>query len=154
MAFAIENFIPPRNLEVLQRGGLHKLAGALTGFDELTLKEAVAILGGKALLRRRESHKIAQGLHDLAVLTGEKRAGDPWHELLGRAAFPAAAGAGIALASRAMSPLPMDDSDALVSGGAGALLGGMAGAGGGLARALRRSPDLAAQLAHALHGAR
>jgi len=104
MAFAIENFIPPQHLQVLLREGLHKVAGALTGFDEITLKEAVAILGGKAFLRRRERHKIAQGLHDLAVLTGEKNAGDPWHEMLGRAAFPAAAGAGIALASRAMSP--------------------------------------------------
>jgi hypothetical protein len=150
MAFAIENFIPPANLEVLQREGLHKLAGALTGFDELTLKEAVAIVGGKALLRRRERHKIAQGLHDLALLTGEKHAGDPWHELLGRAAFPAAAGAGIALASRALSPMPMDQNDALMSGGTGALLGGVAGAGAGLAGALRRSPELAAQLARAL----
>lgn len=154
MAFAIQNFIPPQNLAVIQRSGLHKLAGALTGFDEIALKEAVAILGGKALLRRRESHKIAQGLHDLAVLTGEKRAGDPWHELLGRAAFPAAAGAGIALASRAMSPLPMDQSDALMSGGTGALLGGVAGAGAGLQRALRTSPELATQLARALRGAR
>jgi len=150
MAFAIENFIPPQNLEVLQRGGLHKLAGALTGFDELTLKEAVAILGGKALMRRRERHKIAQGLDDLAVLAGEKRAGDPWHELLGRAAFPAAAGAGIALASRAMSPLPMDHNDALMSGGTGALLGGVAGAGAGLAHVFRRNPELAAQVARAL----
>jgi hypothetical protein len=154
MAFAIENFIPPRNLEVIQRAGLHKLAGALTGFDELTLKEAVAIVGGKAFMRRRERHKIAQGLHDLALLTGEKNAGDPWHELLARAAFPAAAGAGIALASRAMSPMPMDDSDALMTGGTGALLGGVAGAGAGLARALRTSPQLGPQLAQALRGAR
>jgi hypothetical protein len=154
MAFAIENFILPQNLEVIQRGGLHKLAGAMTGFDELTLKEAVAIVGAKALQRRREMHKIAQGLDDLAVLAGEKLAGDPWHELLGRAAFPAAAGAGIALASRAMSPMPMDSNDALMSGGTGALLGGVAGAGAGLARALRSTPDLAAQLAQALRGAR
>ncbi len=154
MAFAIENFIPPQNLEVIQRAGLHKLAGALTGFDELTLKEAVAIVGGKAFMHRGERHKIALGLRDLALLTGEKNAGDPWHELLGRAAFPAAAGAGIALASRAMSPLPMDQNDALMSGGTGALLGGTLGAGTSLQRALRTSPELAAQLAHALRGAR
>jgi len=152
MAFAIENFIPPQNLEVIQRAGLHKLAGALTGFDELTLKEAVAILGGKALKLRRERHKIAQGLHDLALLTGEKHAGDPWHELLGRAAFPAAAGAGIALASRAMSPVPMDNNDVLMSGGTGALMGGVAGAGAGLHSAFRRSPELAGLLARVLRG--
>ncbi len=154
MDFHIESFVPPRHLAVLQRTGLHKIAGVMAGFDELTVKEAVAVVGAKAHLRRREMHKIAQGLHALAVLAGEKLAGDPWHELLGRAAFPAAAGAGIALASRAMSPEPMDQSDAVMSGGTGAMLGGVAGAGAGLARALRTNPNLANQLAQALRGAR
>ena len=70
MSFNINNFIAPRNLQVLQRTGLHKVAGALLDIPELTIKEAVALVGAKAHLRRREMQKIATGLEDLAALTG------------------------------------------------------------------------------------
>lgn len=70
MSFDINNFISPRNLNVLQRAGLHKVAGAMLDVPELTIKEAVAMIGAKAHLRRRETQKIATGLEDLAALTG------------------------------------------------------------------------------------
>lgn len=154
MNFKIENFISPRNLAVLQHTGLHKLAGALNGFDELTVKEAVAIIGAKARLRRLEMNKIAAGLQDLAALTNEKIASSPLMELLHHAAIPAAAGAGIALAPKLLSPEPTYAGDALSTGATGAVLGGVAGGLSGLARAAPAGSGLASNLTEALRAAR
>lgn len=70
MEFKMENFFSPAGLNALRTQGLHKIAGAMAGVPELTLKEASMILGTKARLRRQEFRKIAAGLVALSAVTG------------------------------------------------------------------------------------
>lgn len=155
-----EKLYPSHLRDTLRRVGLHKVAGAMLGIDEVTLKEAVAVIGAKAYLRRRETQKIAAGIDALEALTGSsgKVAATPSGEVtraLLRAGLPgAAAGAGIAILPKMLSRDPRDQSGylapALLGGGLG-LLGGAAGAG---LRATRANPDAAAGIAAAVHSAR
>jgi hypothetical protein len=72
MDFKVDGFVSPALLEIVKNAGLHRVVGAMEGLDEMTLKEAVAILGAKAYAQRVENTKIAEGLAALAALTGEK----------------------------------------------------------------------------------
>jgi hypothetical protein len=72
MDINIEGFFPPRNLQILRSAGLHKVAGAMLGFPELTIKEAVAQLATKAFINRAEARMISQGIAALATLRGEE----------------------------------------------------------------------------------
>ncbi len=68
----LTGFISPTTIEVIKRAGLHRVVGVMEGVGELTLKEALCAIGAKAFLQNAENAKIAQGLADLAALTGEK----------------------------------------------------------------------------------
>ena len=151
MDFKVENFIPARHLEVLRSSGLHKVAGAMANVDELTVKEAVGIIGAKAFLRRKESQKIAEGLQALADLTGEKIANPLLSEALQRAMPMALGGAAIATVPKLLSNEPVDAKDLLSSGALGALMGGVGSAGMSLNRAGRLAPGANQEMANALH---
>lgn len=69
MAFNIENFFSKRGLEAVKTQGLHKVAGAMIGVDEVTIKDAAQIIGTRARLRRSEFAKIADGIRALAAVT-------------------------------------------------------------------------------------
>lgn len=69
MTLKIENFFSPRGLNAVKTQGLHKIAGAMVGVDEVTIKDAAQIIGTKAHLRRREFEKISDGLAALAAVT-------------------------------------------------------------------------------------
>lgn len=69
MTLKIENFFSPRGLNAVKTQGLHKIAGAMVGVDEVTVKDAAQIIGAKARLRRREFAKIAEGIAALATVT-------------------------------------------------------------------------------------
>lgn len=68
----LAGLISPATLRVIKEAGLHRVVGAMEGVDELGLKEAVCLIGARAYAQRIENAKIAQGLADLAALTGEK----------------------------------------------------------------------------------
>ncbi len=154
-----EKLFPAHLRETLRRVGLHKIAGAMLGIDEVTLKEAVAVIGAKAYLRRHETKKIAAGIDALDAIshTGEKRALAPTADVvtsLLRAGLPAAVGgAGLAVLPKILSRDPRDNSGylgpALLGGGLG-LLGGAAGAG---LRATRANPEAGAGIAQAIRSA-
>jgi hypothetical protein len=69
MTLKIENFFSPRGLAAVRSQGLHKIAGAMVGVDEVTVKDAAQIIGTKAHLRRREFQKISAGIAALAAVT-------------------------------------------------------------------------------------
>ncbi len=126
----ISRFIPARNLETLRRVGLHKIAGAMHGLNEMTLKEGVALSAARTFAMNAENRSVREGLTSLAALRGEKVAEEPWIPLAMRSLGPAALGG---LAAYLGSP---NDPDAeLRNTAAGVGLGG----GLGLLNTLRRS---------------
>ena len=160
MGIDVEKLFPAHLRGTLQRAGLHKIAGAMLGVDEVTLKEAVAVVGAKAYLRRRETQKIAAGIDAFAAIThqGEKQAASPQAQVLMsllRSGLPAAVGgAGLAVLPKVLSNDPRDDrgylAPALLGGGLG-LLGGAMGTG---LRAAKNNPGSAAGIAQAIKNAR
>jgi hypothetical protein len=71
MDIKVDNFVPARNLHILSSVGLHKIAGAMLGFPELTIKEAITRIATKAFIKRAEERIINQGIAALAALNGE-----------------------------------------------------------------------------------
>jgi hypothetical protein len=71
MDINVENFISARNRQILGSVGLHKIAGAMLGCAELTIKEAVTQIAAKAFIKRAEERMITQGTTALAALRGE-----------------------------------------------------------------------------------
>jgi len=156
MSFDIANFVSPAALQVLKTAGLHKVAGAMAGIDELTVKAAVAMIGAKAHMRRVEGQKIAEGLAALSALNGEKNAApDPslWRALLPRAVGPGLVGAGIAAAPDLLRDGPVDEDALLQHALLGGTIGGLSGMGAGMNRALRLNPQLEAPMAEAVQRA-
>lgn len=124
----LDDLIPPATLQAVASAGLHKIAGAMAGVPEMGLKEAVALLGAKACLRRKEARAIADGIAAYGALTGEKVAENPaLSALLRRSVMPALGGAAIASVPHFLSDDPNKGS-VLPALGIGALLGGAGGA--------------------------
>ena len=125
----LDDLIPPHVTATVRAAGLHKVAGAMLGVPELTVKEAMFVLGAKAYLRRKEARSIADGIAAYASLTGEKIAENPaMMAMLRRAAMPALMGAGIAAAPQLLSNDPMQQHQSMLPAlGMGALMGGSAG---------------------------
>ena len=144
----ITRFIPARNLDVLRRAGLHKVAGAMCGVEEMTLKEAVAIGAAQMFVKNAEYRVIREGLESLAALRGEKTAEGPM-DLIGPLLLRALPGAAIGgLGAYAASP---NDPDAeLRNIGMGAGIGGIAGLLRGLHLGAVRDPPSAAALGQAI----
>jgi hypothetical protein len=144
----IDDLIPPHVIKAVRDHGMHKVAGAMHGVPELTIKEATYILGAKAYMRRKEARSIVDGIVAYATLTNEKVADNAaLMALLRRAAVPAAVGAGIAAAPRLLSNDPYEQQKSIIpSLGIGALLGGLTGVGGALHEL---PPALGAQVAQA-----
>jgi len=148
MSFAIENFLAPSALRVIKRAGLHKVAGAMAGIPELTVKEAIATIGAKARLRTREVQKIAAGLEALAALQGEKTAANPViGALLPHAATPALLGAAIGAGSELMNDGPVNTDRLLSRALAGGAIGGLGGMHAHLGRASAANPNAASAMA-------
>jgi hypothetical protein len=127
----LDDLIPSHVTAAVAAQGLHKIAGAMLGLPELTIKEAVGTIAMKAFMRRKEARSIADGIAAYATLTNEKIAESPaLMALLRRAAMPAAVGAGIGMAPKLMSNDPyQQQQSALPAGVLGALLGGLTGVG-------------------------
>lgn len=145
----LKDLIPASTIEAIATHGLHKVAGAMHGVEELRMGDALRTLGAKAYTRRKEARLITNGIVAYAGLTGEKIAENPaMMELLKRTLAPAALGAGIAAVPSLMSNDPHRGS-MLPSMGVGALLGGV---GGGIhaLNAATKGP-VGAQLGSALH---
>lgn len=147
MDFNVENLISDRALQAIRDAGLHKVAGVLAGVDELTLKEAVNILGRKAYTRRKEAGQVAAGIAALAELRGEKLA---FQELLRRSIAPAVAGAGLAMIPDLMGDAPFNPNQALQHAAAGGLAGGIAGAANTMALGRRQNPQAWGDLMHSV----
>lgn len=142
MELDVEKYVSPRALEAVRRAGLHKVAAVIEGVDEITIKEAVSILGRKAYMRRKEAGQVAAGIAALAELRNEKVAN--WGPLLQRSFLPAVAGAGLAMVPDMMQEGPFDPDKAMQH----ALMGGALGGVGGAARSLQlagRSNPMALQ---------
>lgn len=147
----LDDLIPPYVTAVVAEQGLHKIAGAMLGVPELSIKEAVSVIGMKAFMRRKEGRAIADGIAAYATLTNEKIAENPaLMALLRRAAIPAAAGAGIAAMPHFLSNDPYEQQKsvlpAMLTGG---LMGGMGGMLHGVGTA---PPPLDAQMAAHFRG--
>jgi len=156
MSFNVENFLSPAALHAIKRAGLHKIAGAMVDLNELTIKEAVALVGAKAHMRRVEGQKIAMGIQALARLNGEKNAApDPslWRTLLPRAVGPGLIGAGIAAAPELLRDGPVDENALLQRALLGGTIGGVSGMGAALNRGLRTNPGIESQMAEAVQRA-
>lgn len=147
----LDDLIPPHVTAAVRAHGLHKVAGAMHDIPELSLKEAAAIIGAKAYLRRKEARAIADGIAAYATVTGEKIAENPaMMALLQKSLMPALAGAGIAAVPHLISRDPQEHElgSMLPSMGIGALLGGAGGAASALGTATRGpiGQELAANL--------
>lgn len=157
MGIDAERLFPAHLRDTLRCANLHKIAGAMIGVDEVTLKEAATVIGARAYLRRRETQKIAAAIDALANLDGIKTAASPGGEVaraLLRAGLPAAAGgAGIAMLPQVLSREPTDTSHLITSGLLGGGLGLLGGAGGAGLRAVGANPESAASVAQAVRGA-
>lgn len=136
----LDDLIPPHVIAVVAEQGLHKVAGVMLGLPELTIKEAVGVLGAKAYVRRKQARAFADGIVAYAVVTGEKIAENPaMMALLQKSLMPALAGAGIAAVPHLISRDPQEHGlgAMLPSMGIGALLGGAGGAASELNSATR-----------------
>jgi hypothetical protein len=147
----LDDLIPPHVTAAVRDLGLHKIAGAMHGVPELTVKEAVTSIGVKAFMRRKEARAIADGIAAYAVVTNEKIAENPaMMALLQKSLMPALAGAGIAAVPHLISRDPQEHElgSMLPSMGIGALLGGAGGAASALGTATRGpiGQELAANL--------
>ncbi len=146
----LDDLIPPHVTQAVADLGLHKIAGAMLGVPELTIKEALETLGARAYLRRKEARAIAEGIAAYAVVTNEKTAleSPALMALLRRAAMPAAVGAGIAAAPRLLSNDPMQQQGSVMHD---ALLGALLGGTGGIAHGMHGLPaPLSQEVATAL----
>ena len=145
----MEHLIKPETLAAIRQHGLHKVAGAMHGYDELTIKEGVQLLGEQMFLKRAEHAQIIRGIASYAHLHGEKIAESPWGKLLMRAAGPAALGG---MAAYLASPINAADPNQNAKDTAmGVGIGGAAG----LLNALRKGfnnldPAALQTLTHAL----
>lgn len=144
MELDVEKFVSPQVIELVRKHGLHKMAAAIEGVDEITIKEAVSLLGAKAYMRRKQAGQIAAGIAALAELRGEKVAN--WGPLLQRSFLPAVAGAGLALIPDLMGEGPMDPDKAMQHALAGGLAGGLGGAARNLQLAGRANPHAVQEL--------
>lgn len=149
MALDIMRFVSARSVNALRQVGLHKVAGAMLGIDELNIKEAAREIGRRAYTRRAEAKKIASGIEALAELHGEKTSG-VLGELLKRQAMPAMIGAGAAALPDLMAPGPVDQDQMMQH----MLLGGGLGALGGAAhlhgKTMAANPHIADQMQTAI----
>jgi hypothetical protein len=145
----LDDLIPPHVTATVRDAGLHKIAGAMLGVPELTIKEAVATIGARAFMRRKEARAIVDGIAAYAMLTNEKIAENPaLMALLRRAAIPAAVGAGIGMAPHYLSSDPYEQQKSALPGGAlGGLLGGLTGIASGVHGL---PPDVSQAVAQAL----
>lgn len=146
----IMRFVSPRTVNTLRLAGMHKVAGAMLGLDELNIKEAAREIGRRAFLRRADAKKIASGIEALAELNGEKIA-SVLPALLSRQAGPALLGAGAAVLPDLLSHEGPLDNDALMRK---ALMGGALGMGAGALhtghKALQANPHLEHGMADAI----
>jgi len=133
----LNKIVPARALEGIRTAGLHKIAAAMVGLDEIGLKEAAALIGARAYVRRKEAATVLEGIASLAELRGEKVAN--WQELLHRAFLPAVAGAGLAMVPDLMAEGPMDTDKAMQHALVGGALGGAGSVGHNLFRASQRN---------------
>jgi hypothetical protein len=124
----LDDLVPPSTLRAVAAAGLHKIAGVMNGVPEMNLKEAVAVIGAKAWLRRKEARTIADGISAYGALVGEKIAENPaLSAMLRRSVMPALGGAAIAAVPHMLSDDPNKGS-VMPALGIGALLGGAGGA--------------------------
>lgn len=142
----LDDLIPPSTTRAVATLGLHKVAGTMLGVPELRLPDALAALGARAYVRRKEARAVVDGIAAFGTLTGVKLADNAaLMAMLRRAALPALAGAGIAVAPRL---LDLDSSQPHGSMLPSALVGGLLGGAGSMGRTMSRLPaDLSAQVA-------
>lgn len=67
----IENLIPLATIQKVANVGLHTITGAMFGVPEITFKEAAAIIGTKAYMRRKEARAIANGIASFGLLSDD-----------------------------------------------------------------------------------
>lgn len=143
----IDDLIPPHVTRIVAEVGLHKIAGAMNGAPEMTLKEASALIGMRAYRRRKEARAIADGIAAYAVLSGEKVAdAAALSSVLGHALVPATITAGAATVPYLMSDDPNKGSIATPLA-----VGGAIGGGADILKSLYHAPSSVGQeLAHVL----
>lgn len=133
MDFHVEQIVSPVALRAIREAGLHKVAAAMLGVDEINMKVAVAALGAKAYIRRKEAANIEDGLKALAAARGEKTAN--WTPLLARMVIPALGGAGVAALPVITRPGPINHDELMRNAVMGAIGGGALGGIGALGQA-------------------
>jgi putative effector of murein hydrolase LrgA (UPF0299 family) len=65
----LDLLLSPATVGVIRAAGLHKVAGAMVGVDEMTLPIAANIIGARAYLRRKTAKLVADGIISLAATT-------------------------------------------------------------------------------------
>jgi hypothetical protein len=138
MELHVEQLVSPEALTALRSAGLHKVAAAMAGVDELDLNTAVRLIGEKAYTRRKEAAEIANGLGALAAINNEKVA---WMPVIEKAIVPGLAGATIAALPRMLSSGPVNPDDVMSDALTGLVAGGALGGIGALNRAGQESPQ-------------
>jgi hypothetical protein len=64
-----DHLLSPAAVGIIRAAGLHKVAGAMVGIDEMTMPHAVAIIGMRAYERRKTARLVADGIVSLAAAT-------------------------------------------------------------------------------------
>jgi hypothetical protein len=144
----MRNLMSPALIQAIESGQFSKVAAAMRGFNEFTLKEAAYLIGVQAYVKRAQAEHIIDGLQSMRELQSGsevKLADNPWGTLIRRSVAPAVLGGA---AAYAVSP---DDPEIQKRN---MMVGGAIGAGGGLLHTLHKgiqaNPQVAQQMFHAL----
>lgn len=65
----LNHLISPDAVATIRAAGLHKIAGAMHGVDEMTMPVAVGLIGQRAYVRRKTARLVADGIISLAAAT-------------------------------------------------------------------------------------
>lgn len=65
----LERLLSPAAIDVMRAAGLHKVAGAMHGHDEMTARLAVDLVGRRAYVRRKTARLVVDGVISLAAAT-------------------------------------------------------------------------------------
>lgn len=65
----LDHLLSPEAISVIQTAGLHKIAGAMHGVDEMTMPIAAQLIGQRAYMRRKTARLVADGIISLAAAT-------------------------------------------------------------------------------------
>ncbi len=66
---SLDHLLSPTAVGIIRAAGLHKVAGAMRGVDEMTAPVAARLIGERAYMRRKTARLAVDGIISLATVT-------------------------------------------------------------------------------------